>query len=171
MPQPVPQTSQGTQTSQQPFPVVPTIVTPGETQVPGQAPGQPNQLPFPATQTVITPGETQAPGQVPGQAVHEVTTTEINPTHNITTTESWLGKANETLNRTNGKLNLSVYFNHFTSRQQCLYSKQVSRELSCSILLQIFSVVGRKLARDSCREGFSYFLFEDQKKKYAAFKC
>ncbi|XP_067049774.1 uncharacterized protein [Acropora muricata] len=104
-PQPATQTSQVAQTGQQPLPVVPTVVTPGETQVPGQAPGLPNQLPFPATQTVITPGETQAPGQSagqgPGQAVHEVTTTEINPTHNITTTESWFGKANETLNRTN----------------------------------------------------------------------
>ena len=45
--------------------------------------------------------------------MHEVTTTEINPTHNITTTESWFGKANETLNRTNGKFNLSVFFNDF----------------------------------------------------------
>ncbi|XP_068757253.1 uncharacterized protein [Montipora capricornis] len=95
-PQPAPQTPQGAQPSQQP-----TIVKPGETQVPGQAPGQPNQQPFPISQTIISPEATQVPGQVPGQAVHEVTTTEINPNHNITTTESWLGKANETLNRTN----------------------------------------------------------------------
>ena len=66
---------------------------------PGAQPTQLPSQPFPVSQTTIDPGQTQAPGQV----VHEVTTTEINPTHNVSTTEYWFGKANETLNRTNGK--------------------------------------------------------------------
>lgn len=59
--------------------------------------------PFPVSQTTIDAGQTQAPGQAPGQAVHELTTTEVNASHNISTTEYWFGNANETLNRTNGK--------------------------------------------------------------------
>lgn len=62
--------------------------------------------PFPATQTTIDAGQTQAINQ----AVHEVTTTELQENHNITTTESWFGLANETLNRTNGKLSLIICF-------------------------------------------------------------
>ena len=107
-PQPVPQVTP------QPAPQPPGQPLPQPTQQPGPqpapAPGQPSVegttpgYPFPISQTTLTPGQTQAPGPAPGQAVHEVTTTEYNATHNISTTESWFGKPNETLNRTNGKL-------------------------------------------------------------------
>lgn len=84
-PQPVPQPAQGAQ------------------------PSQPISQPFPATQTTLNPGQTEIPTQAgaAGQpVVHEVTTTEYNPSHNVTTTETWLGKPNETLNRNNEAANL-----------------------------------------------------------------
>lgn len=87
-PQPAPQPSQGAQPAQ-PAVESGTVL-----------------YPFPVSQTTINPEQTQAPVAPPGQAVHEVTTTEVNPNHNVTTTEYWFGKANETLNRTGGKLTI-----------------------------------------------------------------
>lgn len=104
--QPTPQPGQ--QPAVQPAPA-PTPV-PGQPPVEGVTPGSP----FPISQTTLTPGETQAPGNAPGQAgqagqaVHQLTTTEYNANHNITTTESWFGKPNETLNRTNGKFEIGT---------------------------------------------------------------
>lgn len=112
----------GPQVTQQPAPQptqLPTTQTTQPAPQPGQPAPQPTQLPgaqpapaggaipgypFPVSQTTLTPGQTQAPGTQPGQAVHQLTTTEYNANHNISTTEYWFGKANETLNRTNGKL-------------------------------------------------------------------
>lgn len=105
-PAPVPQASQElvSQPTQQPAPQ-PTqqpapqpAPPPSPPAVEGGIPG----YPFPISQTTLVPGQTQAPGPQPGQAVHELTTTETKVNHNITTTEYWFGKANETLNRTNG---------------------------------------------------------------------
>ena len=119
----------GPQVSQQPAPQptqLPTTATVQPVPQPAQPAPQPTQLPgaqpaplpgaqpapaggaipgypFPVSQTTLTPGQTQAPGTQPGQAVHKLTTTEYNANHNISTTEYWFGKANETLNRTNGK--------------------------------------------------------------------
>nr|XP_058947716.1 mucin-1-like [Pocillopora verrucosa] len=98
--QPTPQPGQ--QPALQPAPAPAPV--PGQPPVEGVTPGSP----FPISQTTLTPGETQAPGNAPGQAgqaVHQLTTTEYNPNHNITTTESWFGKPNETLNRTNEVMN------------------------------------------------------------------
>lgn len=94
-------------TSLQPAPAPAPAPVPGQPPVEGVTPGSP----FPISQTTLTPGETQAPGNAPGQAgqaVHQLTTTEYNPNHNITTTESWFGKPNETLNRTNGKFEIGT---------------------------------------------------------------
>ena len=99
--QPTPQPGQQPAVQPAPAPV------PGQPPVEGVTPGSP----FPISQTTLTPGETQAPGNAPGQAgqaVHQLTTTEYNPNHNITTTESWFGKPNETLNRTNGKFEIGT---------------------------------------------------------------
>ena len=114
-PAPVPQVTQELvpQPTQQPAPQ-PTqqpppqpVPAPSLPAVEGGIPG----YPFPISQTTLNPGQTQAPGPQPGQAVHEVTTTEINANHNITTTEYWFGKANETLNRTNGnQLACDIFF-------------------------------------------------------------
>ena len=101
--QPTPQPGQ--QPALQPAPAPAPV--PGQPPVEGVTPGSP----FPISQTTLTPGETQAPGNAPGQAgqaVHQLTTTEYNANHNITTTESWFGKPNETLNRTNGKLEIGT---------------------------------------------------------------
>ena len=99
--QPTPQPGQQPAVQPAPAPV------PGQPPVEGVTPGSP----FPISQTTLTPGETQAPGNAPGQAgqaVHQLTTTEYNANHNITTTESWFGKPNETLNRTNGKFEIGT---------------------------------------------------------------
>ena len=107
-PAPVPQVTQELvpQPTQQPAPQ-PTqqpapepAPAPSPPAVEGGIPG----YPFPISQTTLNPGQTQAPGLQPGQVVHELTTTETNVNHNITTTEHWFGKANETLNRTNGNI-------------------------------------------------------------------
>ena len=87
-----------------PQPVEQPAPQPGPSPGPSPAEGAIPGYPFPISQTTLTPGQTQAPGLQPGQAVHQLTTTEINANHNISTTEYWFGNANETLNRTNGKL-------------------------------------------------------------------
>lgn len=98
----VPQPTQqpAPQPTQQPAPE--PAPAPSPPAVEGGIPG----YPFPISQTTLNPGQTQAPGPQPGQAVHELTTTEMNVNHNITTTEYWFGKANETLNRTNGNVKI-----------------------------------------------------------------
>ena len=100
--QPAPQPTQLPGAQPAPLPGAQPAPLPGAQPAPagGAIPG----YPFPVSQTTLTPGQTQAPGTQPGQAVHKLTTTEYNANHNISTTEYWFGKANETLNRTNGKL-------------------------------------------------------------------
>ncbi|CAH3124897.1 unnamed protein product, partial [Porites lobata] len=103
--QPQPQPSQVAQPTQLPTEggtpplVVQPVPQPSQVAPPAQSTTESPYpwYPFPATQTTIDPSQTQAINQ----AVHEVTTTELQENHNITTTESWFGPANETLNRTN----------------------------------------------------------------------
>lgn len=112
--QPQPQPSQVAQPTQSPTEggtpplVVQPVPQPSQVAPPAQSTAESPYpwYPFPATQTTIDPSQTQAINQ----AVHEVTTTELQENHNITTTESWFGPANETLNRTNGKLSLIICF-------------------------------------------------------------
>ena len=112
--QPQPQPSQVAQPTQFPTEggtpplVVQPVPQPSQVAPPAQSTTESPYpwYPFPATQTTIDASQTQAINQ----AVHEVTTTELQENHNITTTESWFGPANETLNRTNGKLSLIICF-------------------------------------------------------------
>ena len=92
--QPAPQPTQQPAPEPAPAPSPPTVE------------GGISGYPFPISQTTLNPGQSQAPGPQPGQVVHELTTTETNANHNITTTEYWFGKANETLNRTNGNIKI-----------------------------------------------------------------